>query len=320
MDKLEFIKFKQVLESKNMQGSMKDLWYVWNISKIIDYLVLIKDYKNVDSYIKDVNTCTLLSFLQKRYSREEIDRITHSAFKKDGYVYHITHTSNLESILDKGILTLNDGYNSDVYQDCIKVNDCYRNMEKRNKIISVDDLINIPFYDDLFEERFKSVYLSCNLYNSFRLNYGREGGELFRQFLKRLSTDLNDKFLYGENKDKQETRDRLISDINSSKLDFTQKEINLILTFFDKYFDIPKSGLDDKTIIMVPISKVADLNGNDSYINYHYNLHNLLSTDVNFYHNMENCKDITHTASIDPDGLIAVSYNKNDNKIKVLKR
>ncbi len=67
---------------------------------------------------------------EKGLTQTEADDLMFTNFIENGYLYHVTQTENLDSILEKGLVSLNKRFNENLYEECIKVNKCFNTLLK----------------------------------------------------------------------------------------------------------------------------------------------------------------------------------------------
>ncbi len=248
-------------------------------------------------------------------TQTEANDLLFTNFIKNGYLYRVTQTENLDSILEKGLVSLNKRFNENLYEECIKVNKCFNTLLKRNHRIQTD-LIKIPQYRNLYKVRFEATYLSTNLESALNL-YG-SSMELFFDFLDRWCFQIgvikSDRSL-----PKEELRQRIIEGMRCYQ--YYDQELELLLNFYDKHYEQtkPDNKLDEKAIIIVPNKNIKDRR-TDSY-SFGYN--KLINDKVNFRYNYSRCVDIECLSTFAPEDLIAITINsldKNKVKLKVHKK
>lgn len=330
MTKEEFEHFKQVVESnlvtemlnklsENTESVISEIKKKEFITALLNYLILTKDYKNADYYLNDfiINSFDKIDFLPITYLREEkklnafeIDQFLFKNFIKSGYLYHVTKREYLDSILDKGLLSLNTRFNKKIYADCIDMNRCWKVIAFRNKL-DTRDLILIPDMDRLYPERFDSVYLTTNLYVSLEESY-TVGNEFFRNFMNSLTLRLS---IGRDYRTKEELENFLLFKLDT--LDIQDHEKKIVLNFCSKYYEREKvaSYIQDSIIIMTPNQEIFDFNK----LKHSYNYDRLVASAIDFTLNFQNCVDIECNHDIKPEGLIAITVEE-DNSLKVHKK
>ncbi len=319
----EYYKFKQILESDIVAKKINEVEKENRptvIASLLNYLSLVKDYENIQCYINDFLVddhkevhLLPIDFLEEKkgLSPNEIDNLLYTTLMNDGYLYHVTKSENLDSILEQGLVSLNKRFNENVYEECIKVNETFKTILKKNNKILMD-LINIPGHRDLYKTRFKSVYLGTNL--AAILNTYGSNMELFLTFLYRLGNlcCLNQEDWHLS---REKIREKLIKGMQRYQYD--QKELDIILSFYDKHYEQIRldNKLDEKAIIIVPNKNIQDKSRHSMLCSYN----NLKKDKINFRYNYQYCNDIEYPYDIKPDDLIAITIEK-DNSLKVHKK
>lgn len=320
MDKQELEQFKQVVESDLVTERLNEVGKENRrefIAALIHFLVLTKDYKNTECYIYDFlfyeNSTLPVGYLteEKGLTQKEAEAFMYDNFINDGYLYHVTKSDHLDSILEKGLVSLNKRFNEDLYDECIKVNTCFNNLLKRNNRIQTN-LIKIPMHKDLYKTRFESIYLSANL-DAILVLYG-SSSELFYDFLDRWISRLSVK---KESMDlpKEELRQQMIEGMQMYQYD--DWELDTLLHFYDKHYEQIRTTdkLEEKAIIMVSNENIQD-NAKHTLCNYN----ELIQNKEYFSSHFNSCYDIECPCDIKPENLIAItmdSVDKSKVKLKV---
>lgn len=255
----------------------------------------------------------IFNYYRKKYdiSVNEVNRILYEKFFHQGYLYHITKPENIESILDKGILSLNRKYDQNVYKDCVEINRIFRKISKGKNTINTF-LIDIPQYSRLYSKRFYSTYMTTNLIDSLRY-YGRRS-ELIENFVYNFLRELD---LY-ETVDKETLKEYIIEALHNN-FGLDNPEDSKLLSFYEKYYEPPKKGYnllepENKAIIMLPGHKIQKSKMNDSLYR------KLISNKTDFWKNYLKCIDLEYHGNISKEGLIAIEIDRlqQNPKIKVL--
>lgn len=255
----------------------------------------------------------IFKYYAKKYDifGNETNRILYEKFFHQGYLYHITKPENIESILDKGILSLNRKYDQNVYRDCVEINRIWREFSKGKNTINTF-LIDIPQYSRLYSKRFYSTYMTTNLIDSLKY-YGRRS-ELIETFVNNFFKELD---LY-ETFDKETLKEYIIEALyNNFGLD--HPEDSQFVSFYEKYYEPPKKGYnvlqtENKAIIMLPRHKIQKNKVNGGLYK------KLVSNKTDFWKNYLNCIDLEYHGNISKEGLIAIEIERlqKNPKIKVL--
>lgn len=147
---------EQTINTSRIMHKVEDIVF---FSNLIVFLNLTKEFdeieKNKDSkFINSRSLASLYNDFRKIYGfcGDKIDTKLFCNFNNFGYVYHITKTEHVDSILRNGILTLNKWFNQDVYADCCELNRCWRNITRKNEQIKGKRLIEIPNKSRLYKK------------------------------------------------------------------------------------------------------------------------------------------------------------------------
>lgn len=324
MTEQELKKFKQIVESDLVTEKINEVEKHERasvIASLLNYLMFTKDYENIEYYLSsflfnDYNEVCVLptNFLNRKQNLTELQaaELMYNSFMKEGYLYHVTKTSNLDSILENGIVTLNKRFNENLYEECIKINKSFNRLLERNNKIQMD-LIKIPLHKNLYENRFNSIYLSTNLQSALNI-YGT-GMEIFLDFVNRwrarvgvCSRDIN--------LPKEELRQRLIEGMKHYQ--YEVQELELLLNFYDKHYEPikPENKFDEKAIIMIPNKNIEETTTSAS-CGRRYD--NLVRDKENFMDNYLSCVDLECSCEIASDDLIGITIGE-DNSLKVHKK
>lgn len=319
MSEDEFIiNLKQLLESDYFSRIIKEKEQISSeakrkfITKAFNYLITTRDFtgfeKYIDRYYKE-NFPYKYLYHEKGLSTEEIKRLTHDNFIKNGFLFHITPSHNLESIHKDGLLTLNDKYQCDLYQKCLELEKIYQNIRTRNinkypELLRTSSLIRIPGFSSLEERRFNTVYLSSNL-DYITKTYG-EFGEFSTFFVRDIFSNLNlrEEIDYFS---KEELKLKLINLLCNSNLKIKDKEIEKILDFYNLIAEDNKKNKDSyQSLLMIPTTKI---NNNSSMFKNLYQT-NKLGVNIDFI--IEYGKgEVENFGSIKPENIITITQEKD---------
>lgn len=303
MTNQEFEKFRISIEPEIIPSYSK----LTKLSRYLEFFSLADtydDFKDFKDYFKwNLNIC---SFLEEKHSisYEQANQKLYDNFIQSGYLFHVTQKKNVHLILQNGIVTLNEYFNNDLYRDCCELNRCWHHIAKKYHY-DINTIINIPNKDRLYKGRFNSIYLTSDIVNG--LEYYGNGSELLDGFLSILLDNLSIPLSLRHNK--EALRSYIIDRMTS----FNDREKQVILSFYDKYYvTIGNNHLIDKSIIMVPKKSVIDKNI------YKEEYKELLKDKNHFYDHFINCNDIEYHGNISNNDLIAITFEPFENsKIKV---
>jgi len=321
MSNIEFIEgLQEIFYDDNFIKLLKQNYDINNsirnnfIIKSLNYLISTRDFEGFNYYI---NHCSNDYFpyrylKQKELSEEEINKLLYDNYIKNGFLFHITPNYNVEEILEKGLQTLNDRCGFDVYQKSNELNKMYVIIKQRNKdILSLNNLISVPGYNKLEQERFNSVYLSSNLGYVLK-TYGKFS-ELSNLYVSNLF------YAFGrqdniENLEKKELRLKIIDLIKNSGAIIFEKEIDTILDFFDTtYKDKFYESNNEQAIILVPTNSI---NNNDKMFNALYK-DNSLGLTIDRIIEI-NDGEVEYKGSIPSENIVAIT--QKENKVLTLRK
>ena len=331
MEQLDYIKLKKSLNSRSVINQIEDDWYKGILATSINFLVSTKKYNDLGNYLKSDNSNFLpFAYLKDKYNmnNEEVFAFIYDNFIRNGYLYHVTKSTNVDSILESGILSLNDKFNTNLYVESLKVNECFENFIKRNydamplRSNLNEPLIKVPNCREklgINNSRFSSIYVTLNISNALSL-YG-DNGELMELFvvdlLKRFCKFHTNSEFKRLNKDK--IRSEIVSAFQDKKYDIEDKELDTILSFYDKYYDDRKGT---ESLIMIPINNVLDYDIEGKV--FTSSIMKVLEgrvTDpevsLDFMNYCLGRNDIEINSQIKKEGLIAISYDKRKSKFLV---
>ncbi len=234
-------------------------------------------------------------------------------YLKNGFFYHGTALQNQESILNNGLLTLNDKYGNSYYDDCIQVSEAYNSINRLGKTNGNWSLFS--HNTAISERRFNSVYLTP--YVESALNYAKNANEYMRFFtqglLNWLGFEGDVRSLNYENKEQIRTLiEQRMMDVDCLHM----KEASIILNFFDKYYDIPANREEGKVLVLIPndikiaepsIEELIQKYEMDGYINY------------DWFTVMKNYKygELCSLGSIVPENTAILTINDKSLKLKI---
>lgn len=313
MKSSEIQQLKEVIESNSISNLLSShvVCKEKTLTYILNFLTFTKEYSALSNLKKEWEPEELLPIYaiaeQECCNVLDATAICYKRFLKDGYFYHVTSTENLDSILEKGIVSLNRRFQGNLYTDCLEINRCWKEIIRKQESTSLEDLIYIPNFDTLYQERFDSIYFGANL-NELLTCYGHNS-ELVHNFVEKL---LERCFCYVplSRFTKQELREFLIENLNYN-FDIEDNEMDCLMRFYDQYYkeeNATRYGLENKTILMIPQNKVQDCT-DESYIS-------LMQNPDDFITNYLTSYDIEYKGDLSPKGLVAISIDNNF-KIKV---
>lgn len=304
---LENEKFTKTLSSNGeVNSDSRRLFLV----KSLYFLISTKDFENFDNffnfYQRDIFPYEYLKET-RNLSDEKVQSIIYDNFIKDGFLFHVTPSTNVDEILDNGLRTLNDKYKCDLYRKSLALNETYSKIRARNSMLNqlfkMPSLINIPGLKEYHEDRFNTVYLSSNL-DYILKTYG-EFGELFSLFIRDLLWTFNN-FDDVDTLTKVELKNKVIQIIKNSNAQIYDEEISQILDYIETIYEDKKNECSTKTILLVPTNTITS---NFTYFDtlYKENSLNLPIESILDFHNGE----IGSSESIHPNDIIAINTNRD---------
>lgn len=309
-----YIKLKQCLESEifteillskgDINGDSRRVFLV----KCLYFLIATRDFENFDKFLNRYYSNILpYEYLKEKQdlSYEEIENIIYNNFIRNGFLFHITPSSNVDAILSNGLQTLNDKYECNLYKKSIELNKTYSKIRTRNEsqdeLFKMPNLINIPGLEGCHEDRFNTVYLSSNL-DYILKTYG-ESGELFNFFISDLlwcfnnSEDVN-------TLTKDELKNKVIKIIKDSNAQIYDNEIKQILDYIETIYENKKNEFSTKSILLIPTNSITS-NSDCFELLYKKNSLNLsVGTVLDFLEG-----EIGSSQSIPPYNIIAINTN-----------
>ena len=120
MEKLEFYqRLKESLESDYFKEEIQDRSKQSRkygrkfLEKCLYFLISTRDFDNLKYFINHMyNELFPYHYLReiKGLTKEQSELEIYNNFIKNGFLFHVTKTSNVDEILNNGLLTLNDKY------------------------------------------------------------------------------------------------------------------------------------------------------------------------------------------------------------------
>lgn len=320
-----YINFKQCLESETFteillsRGDINSDSRRLFLVKCLYFLISTRDFENFDKflnrYYKDIFPYEYLKE-KENISDEEVKNVIYNNFIRNGFLFHVTPSNNIDEILKNGLQTLNDKYKCDLYKKSLELNETYSQIRTRNTklndLFKMPNIINIPGLEKYHEDRFNTVYLSSNL-DYILKTYG-ESGELFNFFIRDLLWVFNN-FDDVDTLTKDELKNKIIQIIKNSNAIIYDKEINQILDYIETIYESKKSEVSTKSILLVPTNSIA------SHFTYFEPLYktNSLNLDVETILDFSE-GEIGSAHSILPDNIIAINTNEDKSLSLKIKR
>ncbi len=307
---LQIDQLKKILESEELNVELSSLQGQERreeLASLLNFLIFTEEYDCTYSYLNHRKEYLPIRHLSEKYKIEnkKVNTLLYHKFFKDGYLYHVTSSQHLKSILEHGIEPIAVRYKKNPYLECRDFNSRWNVILKKNQQ-EPRDVISIPFYSSIYKERFDSVYLGTNLAYSLSC-YGQNGGEWMHLFITEWMEQLNG---FQQNTfTKAELREWLCTTIKN-KYSVSDIDMDFLLGFYDKYYS-EKSK--EKAFILVPNENTKIDDRNENYV-FTYN--KLKKEKETFPINYELCTDIEHYGSISPQGLIGVVIDEKA-KMKV---
>lgn len=283
------------------------------IVRIINYLISTRDFDGFNYYLNNYHEIFPNSYLRnKGLTKEESTDTIYENFIKNGFLFHITPSYNVDEIMKHGLKTLTDRCDTNIYQKSLEVNKVYNTIKRRNEgLFSLTSLVSIPGYVELEEERFNSVYLSSNL-DYILKTYGLSS-ELSNYFLRDLFYAFKGKEKY-EKMTKQEIREEIISMMQSSKATIYEQEIDLILEYFNQiYHEKEGTRNTEQAILMIPNSIIK---GDEKFEFLYRN--EKIKLPVETIIELDKGEVINH-GSISPENILAITPN-DDKTLRLVRK
>lgn len=320
MSEEEYKKFKEFLESDFVYNYLRKTEQYNKdrcLAGIINFLLFTKEYsfdalKNYLSGPYELVPHHYLSQKNWNMSYGEVNHLLCLNFKTSGYLYHVTNTKYLDSILENGLLSLNKWFQKDVYMDCKNLNTCWDEIKKEKGLLEQEKLVTIPYCNSLYPERFTSVYVSVNLATALRTY--TSGNELFNSILYNLIEQFQIKEVSFSNK--YEFLHQLCVQMKRWKLKESQKRVVFdFCNFYYQSMDVSNNDNSSRAFVMVPNQRIMDSQRVNDSLSYQFLLQNEDSFDIGCV----GCTDIECNTDISSEGLIGV-VTKQDGAIKVYKK
>lgn len=297
---------ESLLSSGDINSDSRRLFLV----KSLYFLISTRDFDNfekfLNSYYSDMFPYKYLKE-KNNLSDEAVKNIIYDNFIRNGFLFHVTPSNNVDEILNNGLQTLNDKYKCDLYKKSLEVNETYSKIRTRNsklnKLFKMPNLINIPGTEEYHEDRFTTVYLSSNL--AYILKTYGESGELFNFFIRDLLWNFNN-FDGVDALTKDELKNKIVQIIKNSNAQIYDEEITQILDYIETIYEYKKTELGTKSILLVPTSSITS---NFTYFDPLYKK-NSLNLDVETILDFSN-GEIGSAESIRPSNIIAITTTKN---------
>ena len=278
--------------------------------KALYFLISTRDFDNFNNYLnkwyKDIFPYQYLKE-KTNLTDKEIKNMIYDNFIRNGFLFHVTPSNNVNDILSSGLKTLNDKYKCNLYKKSIELNLAYSQIRTRNanktELLKNTSLISTPGSRACREDRFKTVFLSSNL-DYILKTYG-ESGELFNFFIRDLQLSLNN-YDNVDSLTKDELKNKVIKMIKKSNIQILDEEIMQILDYMETIYEDKKDNDTTKSILLVPTNSIVN-NSNEFKCLYKENSFNLPIEDILAHDHGE----IRSVGSISPDKIIAITTNKD---------
>lgn len=275
------------------------------IIRSLNFLISTRDFDNFDYYLSNYYKTFPTSYLMKKgISINEVKSLMYDNYIKNGFLFHVTPSYNVDQILNDGLQTLNDKTGIDLYQESLKINKIFEDIHKRNNgLLGIKSLINIPGEVELNEERFNSIYLSSNL--EYILNtYGKKGefAEYFvRNFFWGFGVEAEYHYM-----SKKEINYEILNALEDSRLKIKDEEIDALLGFFNIiYHERQKNENLGQSIILIPNKTITSSNKFDMLYRK-----NIFGFDVPTIIEFEN-GEVINKGSIPSENLIILAPTPN---------
>lgn len=324
MKKIEFYeRLKESIESETFQDAIKDRSihsYKYGrifLEKVLYFLISTRDFDGLDYFIEHLYNETFpYHYLReiKGLNPEEIESKLYNNFIKNGFLFHITRNSNVDKILNTGLLTLNDKYKCDVYQKCLELDKVYQGLREKNRnnpnhIFASPTLINIPGGHGFDEKRFNTIYLSSNL--KYILDTYGDVGEFSGNLVEDIFAAFNG--YYESEEDLEIKINKILEAIIVNNISIKDDELFFILDFIKAFSEGKKEPENEKTILMIP----------NSSINFSSNSYRMLYTENKLKLKAEiimgfNDGEVENDGSIKSEEIIALIPQKDSTyKVKI---
>lgn len=287
------------------------------IVKCLHYLIGTRDFEGFPTFLSYYFKGTFPQDYLKREKGlccEKAEQTVYNNFIKNGFLFHVTPDYNLGAILDKGLQSLNDRLECDIYKKTLELNDIYRRVKRKNMnkkdLFKGDVLIKVPGLNTYDESRFTNVFLSSNL--DYVLETYGYSGELSYRFVYDLFRSFN-RLSELSNFSKQELKEKIVEIIYESEIVIEEKELEYLLEFVDLVYSKQISSARNMAILMVPVDKVIT---NDYYFKYYQSELPRIAVE-----NIIELKkgEIENGGSIDPENIWAITTN-DDKSLKLVRK
>lgn len=275
------------------------------IIRSLNFLISTRDFDNFDYYLSNYHKTFPTSYLIKKgISKKVANSLMYENYIKNGFLFHVTPSYNVNQILNNGLQTLNDRTGIDLYQESTMINKIFGDIIKRNNgLFGINSLINIPGEVDLNEERFNSIYLSSNL--EYILNtYGKKG-EFAEYFVRNFFWGFGVRSNY-HNMSKEEINYEMLNALEDSRLKIKDEEIDALLGFFNIiYHERQKQENLGQAIVLIPNEVIKSSNKFEMLYRK-----NIFGFDVPTIIELEN-GEVINKGSISSDDLIILEPTPN---------
>ena len=282
------------------------------IVKTFYYLIGTRDFDNIERffsrYYRDIYP---FEYLKENTTLDEndIEEMVYRNILFDGFLFHITPQSNVNNILEKGLLTLNDKYGCDMYQRCNEVNETYSCIKDRNQgldILKMRQIVSIPGITGYEHDRFNNVFLSSSLDYALK-TYGLTG-ELSIMFLRDIFWAFGIK-QDREGLSKEDIKNIFLYNLNNRGINIYDKEVQVLLSFVDLIYEEQKEVNESKkAIVMVP---VKDIKNSTPHFNRMYKSEEMISWPLSLIHEYHS-GEIQNEGSISPESIMIVDTNEDN--------
>ena len=248
VDRDFYLKMKKVLESEKYTSELLSVSKHSAdarrnfIVKSLFFLIGTRDFEGFEyffnRYYKDIYP---FEYLKERTSKseEEIDDIVYGNMLNNGFLFHITPQTNVDNVLSRGLLNLNDKYGCNLYDRCNRINEVYSLVKDRNEgkeVLRMPSIITIPGFGGFERDRFNNVFLSSNL--DYVLKTYGENGELSKMFIRDIlwafgaRCDISNLSL-------DNIKEKVMKSIQDNDISITDKELEELCLY---YLDNEKYG------------------------------------------------------------------------------
>lgn len=304
---LESEMFREELYSRNSEEARR-----FFLVKYLYFLIGTKDFDNFTKYLsryyKDVYPFEYLG-VNTSMNDYEIEETVYRNMLIDGFLFHVTPQSNVNNILQNGLLTLNDKYGCDMFLKSDEVNETYVSVKERNQgldILKMRQIVSIPGITGYEHDRFNNVFLSSNLEYALK-TYG-ENGELSSMFLRDILWAFGiKKDVYGIKL--EEIKSLVIKSVKDNGVHIYEPELERIFSFLDLIYE-EKVTTDDsrKAIVMVP---TKDIVNSTRHFNEFFRGDDYMAWPLSMIHEFHS-GEVQNEGSISPDNLMVLDLNEDN--------